>query len=723
MTIDVYAICPGGTNKKVKFCQCGKDMLGDLNKIITAINGKQFVAALGQVNRQIESHGPRPCLLTIKANLQLQMGNMEELGKVAEEFHRLYPENPIALSLAAIRAAQAHEVNEALDRMQDSLEALEDGPLNDSVYAAMQIVSHLLTHLGHVVPAVGYLSLQAAFGVADDDPAMEMLQAIFRSPNVPSLLKFSAPLLERPKGVPWLDACDQCENFAAQGRWRKAVAMLKDLDQQYPDQPAVLQHLARYQGWLNQLPEAAETLHRLAKHPALDLDNAVEMEATAQLLANKKEEMVDEVMRVYPVEDTQRMMERLLSEKQVLQIPTEQAQSAEEKGPPPKGVFLLLDREQPTSGKDLQLHDLPDVLGEMYLYGRETDREARLEFITLKSADYDRKVEVLTQFVQQHCGELIQEESIGQVPARAAAMTWKCRLPADTPVARQEELIEQKRRQLILESWPETPLAALGGKRPIDLADDENYRIPILGAILVLEDFVERSQLGIDCNDLRAKLNLPLREEFSLVERSSPVFSPMQLHLVKVDDLTDRQLIELFQSAISYRLATATMRLGRELLARPELISRSERPKILAIMCQFSKSLEENLEFIRIATDDVVATGQSLGPWLLQELELRMLMNDRQRANELLMELQSKHMREPGIAEGLYGLLVRFGVITPEGQPRHPAAGAPTPQPPSPLGSSQPQAAGGQPGVWTPDSPQAPAGGSEKPKLWVPGMD
>lgn len=698
-------------------------MLGDLNKIINAIVGKQFVAASGYVNRQIESHGPRPCLLAIKANLQLQMGNMEELEKITETFNELHPENPIALSLAAIRAAKEHEVDEALERMQDALEFLADGPMNDTTYATIQVIAHLLISHGEVVPAIGYLTLQAAINSEDDDSALRMLQTIFSAPNVPSLLKCSPPPMDRPEGAPWLETLDQCENLGAQGRWRKAVEMLKDLDQQYPDQPAILQVLARYQGWLNQLPDAAATLRRLANHPAMDLDFAVEMEATAQLLAEQDEQMVDQVLHVYPVDDSSRMMERLLSEKQVLPMSADEDQPSEEDSPPPKGKFLLLDRDQPPSGKELQLHEIPNILGELYLYGRETDREARLEFVTIKCPDYERKMEVLTQFVQQHCGELIQEESIGQIPARAAAMTWRWRLPDDTPRVKREALIGEKRREMNLNVWPETPLGCLGGKRPVDVADDENYRIPLLAAILVLEDVAERSRLDFDYNELRAKLNLPVREEFSLSEHPSTVFSPMQLHLIKVDDLTDEQLIELFQAAVAYRLGTATMRMGREILARPDMISRAERPKILDVMCQSSGSLEEIVEFIRIATDDTLATGQPVGPWLLRELEIRLMKGDSQRANELLTELQTKHMRAPGVAQGLYSLLVRFGIISPDGQPRHPTAGAPAPGPAAPLASSQPQAAAPPPGVWTPGGPQAPAGGGDKPKLWVPGMD
>jgi hypothetical protein len=200
MTIDVYQMCLGGTNKKIKFCDCGKDLVGDLDKIVTAINAGQKAAALGQINRLLESHGPRACLLAMKGSSQLQMGNLEELGKVTEVFCQHYPENPIALSFAAILAATRGEVDAMIGKLQDALEATVEGTMQESTYAAIGLASRLLAQTGRVVAAIGYLQLQAAIAPEEDDTAWNLLRQVYATRAVPGLLKFVARRSRRPRG-------------------------------------------------------------------------------------------------------------------------------------------------------------------------------------------------------------------------------------------------------------------------------------------------------------------------------------------------------------------------------------------------------------------------------------------------------------------------------------------------------------------------------------------
>jgi hypothetical protein len=228
MTIDVYDLCLGGINKKIKFCDCGKDMVGDLNKVVTSLQGGQRAAALGQVNRLLESHGPRACLLAIKGSTQMQMGNLEELEKVTETFRQHYPENPIALSFAAVLAATRNDVDGMIMRLQEALENVADGAMHEATYAAIGIVGRVLTQGGHIVPAIGYLTLQAAIAPEDDDSAWNILRSIFAAQTVPNLLKFSPAPIAPPEGAAWTQELAAAEESAGRGRWRQAVAILKE---------------------------------------------------------------------------------------------------------------------------------------------------------------------------------------------------------------------------------------------------------------------------------------------------------------------------------------------------------------------------------------------------------------------------------------------------------------------------------------------------------------
>ena len=107
--------------------------------------------------------------------------------------------------------------------------------------------------------------------------------------------------------------------------------------------------------------------------------------------------------------------------------------------------------------------------------------------------------------------------------------------------------------------------------------------------------------------------------------------------------------------------------------------------------------------------------GESPARWLLAELSIRLSQADTSECQKLVQTIQTRYMQEPGVAQGLYEILVSYGIISPEGMPAGPRpaaqpqlAAAPVAEPASKL--------------WTPDAPAAEAGG-EKSKLWIPGMD
>ncbi len=721
MTLDAYQPCPGGLPKKIKFCQCAKDILGDLSKIMTSLGGGQKAAAMGRINQLLASHGPRACLLAMKGSVNLETGNLEELAKTTEVFNQQFPENPIALAFSAILAASEGELDAAVERVQQSLEASQ-GTIHEATYAAIGIAGRLLAQAGCYVAAIGHLTLQAAIAPEEDKDAWELLRSLHSSPAIPALLKYHPVIPPPPPGATWANALKQAEEPVERGCWREAVARLTALDGQFPGQPAILQRLARYQGWLNREEDAAESLHRLAAAMTEDLDQAAEIEATAQLLAAAENDTVDEIAQTYPVNELDQMMERLLSEKQVIRMPVEPSQLGKDGSPPPKGAFWLLDRVVPASGKELQLHDIPNVLGEMYVYGRETDRQARLEFVTVKSSDFAQKLQVLEKLLDEYCGTPEREESLGQVPAEVAAMSWQWRLPDDTPREKREELMEQKRRDMNLNVWPEIPLAALDGKRPVDVAGDPAYRVRLLGAILLLELAGERSRAAFDFDELRARLGLPTREEFDPGDADVTRLAPTRLHLLRAENLSDEQLLDAFEYAVTFHMPRAAVRLGQQLLGRPGLLRPEDRPRIFGLLATFAENVTQSFELLHQAREQAEAIGQSPAPWLFRELEMRMMTGDSRRATELFRVLQTRHINEPGVSQALYSLLVRIGAVTPDGKP---AAAAMQEQPGQAPGvvTGQPEPAAAPEGLWTPDAPKRPEAGGEKPKLWVPGMD
>ena len=64
-------------------------------------------------------------------------------------------------------------------------------------------------------------------------------------------------------------------------------------------------------------------------------------------------------------------------------------------GPPPKSVFWMLDRPRLDATEGLTVEDLPLVMGEVHVFGRETDRPSRAELNVSATDDLPAKKQAL----------------------------------------------------------------------------------------------------------------------------------------------------------------------------------------------------------------------------------------------------------------------------------------------------------------------------------------
>ena len=120
----------------------------------------------------------------------------------------------------------------------------------------------------------------------------------------------------------------------------------------------------------------------LRKYAALDvpLDDAVEAEMLAMALSGDPlGDLVEMVNLAWTVSDAERLGEALLSEPRAVQLRFNPAAASDGQTPPPRMMFLLLDRALPSTAADLSLETVPNILAQAMLFGRQTDREARLE--------------------------------------------------------------------------------------------------------------------------------------------------------------------------------------------------------------------------------------------------------------------------------------------------------------------------------------------------------
>jgi hypothetical protein len=184
-----------------------------------------------------------------------------------------------------------------------------------------------------------------------------------------------------------------------------------------------------------------------------------------------------------------------------------------------------------------------------------------------------------------------------------------------------------------------------------------------------------------------------------------------------VEKLSDEALVIGYRRASAIDARDAMLAFGRELVERPGLAKRPERVEALAALANFEEDMERSLGWADQGRQASEAAGQSSAFWDLLELSLRIRRQEEEHAVRLIHHIESQHGREPGILNTLRDMLMRFGILGPDGG--SPAAGAAAAD--EEPGLVLPDATGAKPGeLWTPDS-HKPAG--SKSALWVPGSE
>jgi hypothetical protein len=408
-------------------------------------------------------------------------------------------------------------------------------------------------------------------------------------------------------------------------------------------------------------------------------------------------------------------MERLLSAKRVANMHVDLSQIGGEDSPPPRGAFWLLDRDALASFDNVKVEDVPNILGELFLYGKETDRDARVEFVTHKDDDLDKRVNALSDLLGDHGGDLLTEEATGEVPAVSTQLGWKWHLTPEMPVEIRRDLMSQKRQHMSLHVWPEVAHSKLDGKTPSEASADPAYRVRVLGTILLLEMESEQSDSSLDFNQLRAKLGLPLCEDLAVDNTN---VSLCRLHLLPAEKMSDEDLTNAYLSAVAHMAVRAIRRMGAEMLKRPGILEKVSVSSLYESLIGAARNVDEALELIAKARGVEEEAGRSPAKWLLQELRLRLMIGDSERCQEIVGTLRTRHLQEPGVAEAVYSLLAQAGVIQPPGQAAGPPDAMPGADPTSVVSGEAPDAGGGK--IWTPGSDE---GEGEKKTIWTPGMD
>lgn len=706
MSDESYQLCPGGTGKKLKFC-CA-DLVNEIPKLEKMIEAEQRIACLDQIHRLEEKHPDRACLLTLKAAVQGMLGKREEAEATVRQFAKVHPENTIALSQAALLEAQEGRLREAVAVFGQAMEHCPK-EMPGVVYQSLSALADLLLLSQNSLPSLAILRAQVAFAPQDNRTRqalgslerMQALSLLLRDDTYPVLDPRSAGLADGKQHEVYLDGLRHMFHV----RYAQALKTLDELADKSPQTAELWRTIGYIRAYALETTAAVEALRKFNSLTKVE-DDAVETEALAQLLAD--EDVVDNLFVEYPVSDAEQVAAALTSSKQTIEMPVD-PRMAEEGAPPPRAAYAILDRptaESPDAAADA----IPMVIGRVALFGKETDRSARLE-VSVSRWNLDALQSLLAAWLPSSLGAASEPEVVSQQRLTMELLRAELQLPRGLTPERARTLQTEVLRQRVLTLWPQTPLKALEGKTPLEAAQNSGLLQRLKAALLIIELDVESAAARFNFDELYDKLKVPRPGRLDAAGLDLERVPLARLRRLDFAKLNDEQLTIALDRASSFDLRAATKEAALEIANRPGLLAKVGAERLYYILASSCEEPADALKYLGLGRTAATEAKHSPMIFDLQELEIQAVQRNMPEVERLLNLVLRNYGNQPGIREAVAQMLMSAGIMVapPEGAMRG--------------GAMPPGAAPQQPadsGIWTPDSER---GGSQKSALWTPGMD
>ncbi|MCA9173840.1 MAG: hypothetical protein KDB14_05070 [Planctomycetales bacterium] len=696
---DPYQKCPCGCGRNLKHC-ASKKVLGELDHIFQAINGNQRISAIDQINRLLATEPESTLLLAIKARAQVELGEHDSLVETLNRFEELAPQSPTLKMLRAINLT-GDDVDAALQTLLEGWENRENAD-EEMVGLALLIVAQSLLETDNAGAAYRLLSVISS---SDDTVQRLQLAAAMQMREDSIFINMARQLQPPPPDHPLVTELEAIDHEIRQLLWLKADRKLKQLGEQHPEDPQVLRRIG-VMLLLRNHPDAKEAWRRLAASSNFSENERLHAEIVANMSTTADDEWMMDILSVtYPVDNLDPVMEKIVSNPQFQSV----GQNARPEGddePPPRGVYLLLDRGLPSEQSEidqLQLDQVPCVLGELLVYGKQTDAPARLKVRT-QAVNREKCESVLKSLVDElKPGE---SEVVGQAYKPDVETSLPLYLPPSIGLEQQERITREGHRKSLLELWPRAPHPALDGLTPAMAARDKTRRQTV-NALVVMHETIDSNE-HLDMEDyltLRKSLGLP-HEKITDVDWDKPV--PLdQLARIPFESLTDEQLLIAVPEMLNFgaRLSAAVL---HEALKRPEVVKSQQLnlESYCVALAKESRAPVHAVQWMERAADVAEARGKSPAEHLIGMLLPAMISQQKETLERTMTRLTTKHINEPGVRESLMQFFQMIGFD-------------PLQQAPSAAVSGQGGATEG--GLWTPDGGGSAGGGSESGSgLWLP---
>jgi hypothetical protein len=457
---------------------------------------------------------------------------------------------------------------------------------------------------------------------SQDTQAQRVLTSVERAAVLPLLLRDDTyPELDPPHDE--FSAPEHRETYSGamhamlHVRYARAIQAVESLTAELPSASTLWRTLGYLRAFALDNEGAVEALRKSAALSASD-DDALEAESLAQLLAAG--DTVDHLALEYTVTDGDQVATALSSSSQTIELPVD-PRLAEEGQPPPRAVYAILDRPK-TEDVDAAPSAIPMALARVALFGKQTDREARLE-VTVGRWELEQVQSLLAQWLPQSLGAVAVPEILYPQRLTNELLRVELQMPRGITPERSIELQAKVLRQRILDRWLQNPMAGLGGKTPAEAVGDPQLQLPLRAVFFNLELDIEATGERVDLDELRQKLNLPVDGKIDSNGLKIDRLPLPRLRRLDFATLDDRQLTATLERAVTFDLRLVTKKAGEETIKRTELLAQLGAERVYFLLASACDDPNDALKYLAAGRAAAQASKQSTAIFDLRELEIR----------------------------------------------------------------------------------------------------
>lgn len=634
MDIDAYQLCPCQSGSKIKFC-CGKDVINDLNDILKKNGSGQTKAALDQLDRTISKSGEKDCLLVIKTHILIAANEVDLAKQANAAFRKNSPGHSMGMQHLALLDLAEGRLDDAINSLQDAMDAHKGAEIPLAVSNVYKIMASALVDSGHVFAGLSHLQFAGRLRGDGDDDISQMYMAMLREWAFLPFLFQSQMMEPVPAGVEWEKLYTNANRAIERGQFRRALQYLTKVDNDFDENPIVVRGLAVAKTMLAH-EDAAGAWRRYAALENLNSTFAAEALAFAYLEDDSWMVADPILLYRYELDDVASASEKLIASK--LFEPVETPDSMPDGTPPPKHGFAVLDKAVATTIDGLSIDDVAQRIANAEIYGKQTDRAARLE-LWVATSRIDTTLKVLADTgltLTDPEIETVQEDSIQQ----DTLLTMQALLPQNIGAAEGDGLLLEHRRHRFLNDIPKLQLDSNQEISIGEAAKNPDLKNLVYARLLILvSNSKSRFAPEGTLDSLLEKLGLPPMDAVQPTDFAA-LSSPLRCRSVNLAEASMDQLLALEASGFAVNDASMVTLALREQLTRDDRDKSMDAKKLLAL-AKCINGLEETLEHVKkaqVAARDA-DDNTSLGLALCDEFEMQLFLRDSNRARAIVAEI------------------------------------------------------------------------------------